>query len=74
MVTEDAGTGKPLYIEHLRGNSRRISRYHAFMREAGATRPFDGRLEQWSYEPINDTEVAAAVIRHALGIEKSAID
>jgi mitochondrial fission protein ELM1 len=44
------------------------------MREEGATHPFDGRLEQWSYEPINDTEVVAAIIRRALGIEKSTVD
>jgi uncharacterized protein len=74
MVTEAAGTGKPVYVEYLRGTSRRKSRFHAFMHEAGATRPFDGRLEQWSYAPINDTEVVAAVIRRALGIEKPTID
>ena len=39
------------------------------MREEGATHPFDGRLEQWSYEPV-----VAAIIRRALGIEKSTVD
>ena len=70
MVTEAAGTGKPVYVEFLPGSSRRIARFHSFMREAGATRPFNGRLESWSYKPINDTELIASVIRHALGIEK----
>jgi mitochondrial fission protein ELM1 len=70
MVTEAAGTGKPVYVEFLPGNSRRIARFHTFMREAGATRPFNGRLESWSYKPINDTELVASVIRRALGIEK----
>jgi mitochondrial fission protein ELM1 len=74
MVTEAAGTGKPVYVESLQGNSRRIARFHAFMREAGATRPFNGRLETWSYKPINDTELIASVIRRALGIEKRTID
>jgi mitochondrial fission protein ELM1 len=70
MVTEAAGTGKPVYVEFLQGNSRRITRFHTSMSNAGATRPFNGRLETWSYKPINDTEVIASVIRRALGIKK----
>jgi mitochondrial fission protein ELM1 len=69
MVTEAAGTGKPVYVQSLAGKSNRLSRFHALMRERGATRPFEGRLETWSYAPINDTEVVASAIRRALGIE-----
>jgi mitochondrial fission protein ELM1 len=39
------------------------------MRERGVTRPFEGRLESWRYAPINDTELVAAAIRHALELE-----
>ena len=39
------------------------------MRERGATRPFEGKLEAWSYAPINDTEIVACAIRRALGLE-----
>jgi mitochondrial fission protein ELM1 len=69
MVTEAAGTGKPVYVQPLAGKSTRLSRFHALMRERGATRPFEGRLETWSYAPINDTEVVASAIRRALHIE-----
>jgi mitochondrial fission protein ELM1 len=69
MVTEAAGTGKPVYVQSLKGNSRRLSRFHRLMRERGATRPFQGRLETWSYPPINDTLAVAVVIRQWLGIE-----
>ena len=69
MVTEAAGTGKPVYVQRLKGNSRRLSRFHALMRERGATRPFTGKLESWSYPPINDTELVASAIRTALAIE-----
>jgi uncharacterized protein len=71
MVTEAAGTGKPVYVLRLRGRSRRNARFHALMQAAGATRPFDGRLESWSYAPINDTDVVANVIRRALGIQRN---
>ena len=72
MVTEAAGTGKPVYVQALPGRSTRLSRFHQLMRERGATRPFEGRLESWTYAPINDTEVVAARIRAALGLETKA--
>jgi uncharacterized protein len=69
MVTEAAGTGKPVYVQRLKGNSRRLAHFHELMRQRGATRPFAGKLESWSYTPINDTEAVASVIRRALGLE-----
>jgi len=68
MATEAAGTGKPVYVQSLPGKSRRLSRFHQLMRERGATRPFEGKLESWTYPPINDTELVASVIRNALGL------
>ena len=69
MVTEAAGTGKPVFVQRLKGNSKRLNRFHELMRERGATRPFAGKLETWSYTPINDTEAVASVIRRALALE-----
>jgi uncharacterized protein len=69
MVTEAAGTGKPVYVQKLPGRSIRLARFHRLMQERGATRPFEGRLESWSYVPINDTEMVASSIRRALGLE-----
>ncbi len=42
------------------------ARFHQALQEAGATRPFTGRLEPWSYPPLRDTETAAAEIRRRL--------
>ncbi|HKB21624.1 MAG TPA: mitochondrial fission ELM1 family protein [Methyloceanibacter sp.] len=72
MVTEAAGTGKPVYIQALKGRSRQLARFHALMQERGATRPFEGRLETWTYAPINDTELVASAIRRALHLETKA--
>ena len=70
MVTEAAGTGKPIYVKFLRGQSKRNARFHEQMRAAGVTRPFDGRpIETWRYPPINDTEIVARAIRCTLGLE-----
>jgi mitochondrial fission protein ELM1 len=54
------------------GRSTRLARFHALMRERGATRPFEGHLESWTYAPINDTEMVAARIREALDLETKA--
>jgi mitochondrial fission protein ELM1 len=70
MVTEAAGTGKPVYVYPLRGRSARLARFHAAMRQRGATRTFDGRLDSWSYVPVNDTEIIAAALRRALAADK----
>jgi mitochondrial fission protein ELM1 len=69
MVTEAAGTGKPVYVQRLKGNSRRLARFNELMQKRGATRPFEGKLERWTYAPVNDTELVASAIRRALHIE-----
>jgi mitochondrial fission protein ELM1 len=69
MVTEAARTGKPVYVQALRGRSNWLSRFHRLMQERGATRPFQGKLDSWSYAPINDTEMVASTVRHALNLE-----
>lgn len=69
MVTEATGTGKPVYTQPLSGRSARLSRFHALMRERGATRPFEGHVDPFDYAPVNDTEAVAAPIRAALGLD-----
>ena len=69
MVTEAAGTGKPVFVQALKGRSARLARFHRLMQERGATRPFTGRLATWTYEPINDTELIASAVRRALGLD-----
>lgn len=67
MVTEAAGTGKPVYVYPLPGKSRRFAEFHAEMERVGATRPFVHALEQglasWHYTPINDTARVAEAIK-----------
>lgn len=66
MVCEAATTGKPVHVVDLAGGSAKFARFHQTLREAGATRPFAGRLEPWRYPPLRDTETAAAEIRRRL--------
>jgi mitochondrial fission protein ELM1 len=66
MVSEAATTGKPVYVVPLTGGSGKFRRFHRAMSEAGITRPFEGRLEHWTYPPLRDTAEAAAEIHRRL--------
>ena len=50
-------------ILELPGGDAKFARFHAAMRQAGITRPFAGQLEEWSYQPPDDTARAGAVLR-----------
>lgn len=62
MVTEAAATGKPVHVIALKGRSPKFDRFHAEMKSAGITRAFDGTLDSWTYEPLNETGRAATVV------------
>ncbi len=66
MTCEAAFTGKPIHIAEVAGGTAKFARFHATMRAAGITRPFDGGLESWSYPPMNETAEVAAEIRRRL--------
>ena len=66
MTCEAAFTGKPIHIAEVAGGTAKFGRFHAAMRAAGVTRPFDGTLESWSYAPLNETAEVAAEIRRRM--------
>lgn len=68
MVTEATATGRPVFVEHLteRRSARRFRQFHEMFEEAGFTRKFEGRLDEWSYEPPNDTPRVARLIRERM--------
>jgi len=72
MVTEATATGKPVHVITLAGGSRKFREFHRRMREAGITRKFIGILEEWRYQPPNDTALAGAEIRRRIGVEAPA--
>ncbi|HUB97114.1 MAG TPA: mitochondrial fission ELM1 family protein [Stellaceae bacterium] len=66
MISEAAATGKPVHVVALEGGSDKFTRFHRAMAEAGITRPFEGRIDEWRYRPPDDQERAAALIRDRL--------
>jgi mitochondrial fission protein ELM1 len=67
MTSEAVATGKPVYVAPLAGESRRLRRFHEMLMADGITRPFDGTLQSWTYDPPDDTAHAAAEIRRRFG-------
>ncbi|HWQ86058.1 mitochondrial fission ELM1 family protein [Brevundimonas sp.] len=64
MAAEAASTGKPVHILPMipLKPADKFARLHADLRERGAARPFDGRLESWTYSPLAETERAARAV------------
>lgn len=66
MVCEACALGKPVHIYELPGGNDKFNRFHKSMRDKGYTRPFKGRLEQWTYPPLLETRKVAAEVQRIL--------
>ncbi len=66
MLSEAATTGKPAYMIPLEGGSERLNKLHKNLQETGAVRVFEGKLENWDYEPLNDAQKVAEAIQSRL--------
>jgi mitochondrial fission protein ELM1 len=62
MATEAAGTGAPVFILKMDGQSFRMRRFHEDLEARGAARPFGGAFYRWAYDPLRETDRAAAEI------------
>ncbi len=63
MLSEAATTGKPVYIIPLEGGKKRIQSMHQNLIDHGAARFFEGKLEHWTYEPLQDAHKVALEIK-----------
>jgi uncharacterized protein len=68
MVVEATATGKPVYIVDIPGGGPKFDHLHADLKKRGIARAFTGKIEQWTYEPLNETERVAQLIRHKIGL------
>jgi uncharacterized protein len=68
MALEAAATGKPVYVLDIPGGGKKFDRLHASLRERGIARPFAGKIEHWTYVPLNETVRAAQIIRGKIGL------
>ncbi len=66
MICEAGSTGKPVQVLPVPGGRRRSRSFHALLQEKGVTRPFAGKIEQWTYTPLDETGRAAAHLQKLL--------
>ena len=70
MAAEAAGTGKPVLVLKLDGDSRRLRKFHTALQACGAARPFAGAFDSWDYEPLRETDRAAAEILRRMDLRE----
>lgn len=63
MLSEAATTGKPVYMATLEGGSARLDRLHDALLDNGIIRKFEGKLEPYSYTPLDDAAMVTGEIR-----------
>jgi mitochondrial fission protein ELM1 len=68
MLSEASATSAPVMFAELPGRSRRQALFLKTMMNEDRIRPFEGRFAQWPVSPLDDTPMAAAAMRHRLGI------
>ena len=68
MAAEAASTGKPVHVLPMipLKSGDKFARLHDDLAERGATRPFDGTLDGWTYDPLAETERAARAVLEAM--------
>ncbi len=63
MAVEAASTGRPVYLFTLErkpfASAAKFDAFHDGLKRRGALRVYDGALEDWSYEPLAETQRAA---------------
>ncbi|MCK6418396.1 MAG: mitochondrial fission ELM1 family protein [Alphaproteobacteria bacterium] len=63
MLCDAAATGKPVYMVKLDGGGRRLNLFHENLIKAGIARVFEGRLESWTYQPLDDAGKVAGRLK-----------
>lgn len=66
MAAEAASTGKPVMILPVDGAMGKLERFHAALAERDCARVFTGRLENWRYEPLRETDRVAQEVLQRL--------
>lgn len=66
MISEAATTGKPVYMIPLEGGTKRFAKFHDGLIAKGIIRAFNGMLEPYDYERLDDAALIAREIRRKL--------
>jgi len=73
MVGEAAATGAPVLVFEPSGGHAKLSAFLEGLARRGVVRPFEGRLEMFTYEPLDSTPVIAAAAAAGLARHHGAL-
>ncbi len=63
MISESCSTGKPVYMINLDGGAKRIRNLHKNLMHNGILKEFNGTVEPYAYEPLNDAQFVANEVK-----------
>lgn len=63
MLSDALTAGKPTYRLPLKGHSPKFERLYHNLESTGGLQTFDGIIDEWSYEPLNDAQMVADEIK-----------
>lgn len=67
MISDACSTGRPVFVASLRGRpAARFDRFLSELRKEGRVRPFQGRIDPYTYVPLADAAEAATELRRRL--------
>jgi uncharacterized protein len=73
MVGEAAATGAPILVFEPAGGHPKLKAFLRGLARYGAVKPFQGRLEAFSYEPLDSTPTIAEAVREGLNRHRRAL-
>jgi len=71
MISEAALTGKPIYVAMLPSlkNDYRFKKFRNLFKELKIIRELDNKLENWSYENLDETNRVAEEIKKKINLK-----
>ena len=68
MISEAATSGKPIFVAHMgsKKNNYRFKKFFQLFKEMGITRELGERVQNWTYNKLNEAERIAAMINNKL--------
>ena len=65
MISEAAMTGKPVYIAMMKSfkPTGRFKKFYSQLKDLGITRELDDRVENWSYNSLNEVNRIAPIVK-----------
>jgi uncharacterized protein len=73
MAGEAAATGAPILVFEPSGGHPKLTAFFKGLERHGAVKPFAGRLEAWTYEPLDATPIIAEAVRSGLARHRRAL-